>query len=105
MILKKLKKICLTLYFCCRLQKHHHHNGQSSPKKSLLIIFVIIINQIIPNRRKCDVYQDDSGMDHEQMLMTLPPNVTIKRLLPYLNDIAAAISNKTINSSYLFKDS
>ncbi len=42
-------------------------------------------------------------MDHEQLLRILPNNATVqlKRLPPYMNDIAAAVANKTIKCSFL----
>jgi hypothetical protein len=39
-------------------------------------------------------------IDDEQVFMLLPPNMTVKRLPPYMHDIAAAISSKMINSSF-----
>jgi hypothetical protein len=68
-------------------------------------LWLIIINHNTPNQRKCDVHIDDSGMDHEQLLRILPNNATLqlKRLPPYMNDIAAAVTNKTIKCSFLME--
>ncbi len=66
-------------------------------------LWLIIINHNTPNQRKCDVYIDDSGMDHEQLLRILPNNATVqlKRLPPYMNDIACIVKESSLIKAML----
>jgi len=90
-------------FFCCRRPNKKSALMAQTRQRKQPRLWLIIINHNTPNQRKWDVYIDDSGMDHEQLLRILPNNATVqlKRLPPYMNDIAAAVANKTIKCSFL----
>ena len=52
----------------------------------------------------CNVYYDDIGMSYDEIAAMLPSNTTIniKKIPPYMSDIAAAINKKTVHCSFLF---